>query len=47
MFEAVTHLFEGLNLEALLTLEVEKFVIFLGDIRRPTVFIIGQQSIFS
>jgi hypothetical protein len=36
MFAAVTHLVEGLSLETLLTLKVEKSLICLVGTRRPT-----------
>jgi hypothetical protein len=45
MFAAVTHLVEGLNLETLLALKVEKSLICLVGTRRPTVSIVEQQSI--
>jgi hypothetical protein len=37
LFAAVTHLAEGLSLETLLTLKVEKSLICLVGTRRPTV----------
>jgi hypothetical protein len=45
VFAAVTHLVEGLSLETLLTLKVEKSLICLVGTRRPTVSIIEQHSI--
>jgi hypothetical protein len=45
MFAAVTHLVEGLSLEALLTLKVETSLICLVGTRKPTVSIIEQQLI--
>jgi hypothetical protein len=45
LFAAVTHLVEGLSLETLLTLKVEKSLICLVDTWRPTVSIVEQQSI--
>jgi hypothetical protein len=45
LFAAVSHLVEGLSLEALLMLKVEKSLICLVDARRPAVFEIEQQSI--
>jgi hypothetical protein len=46
MFAAVTHLVEGLSLETLLTLKVEKSLICLVRARRPTVSIIEQLILF-
>jgi hypothetical protein len=45
LFAAVTHLVEGLSLETLPTFKVEKSLIYLMGIRRPTVSIIEQDSI--
>jgi hypothetical protein len=45
LFAAVTHLVEGVSLETLLTLKVEKSLICLVGTRRPTVSIIEQYSI--
>jgi hypothetical protein len=45
LFAAATHIAEGLNLDTLLTLKVEKSLIFLVGIRRPTLSIIEQQLI--
>jgi DNA-binding TFAR19-related protein (PDSD5 family) len=45
LFAAVTHLVEGLSLEALLTLNVEKSLIWLVGTRRLTVSITEQQLI--
>jgi hypothetical protein len=45
LFAHMTHFFEGLSLETLLTLKVEKSVICLVRTRRPTVFIIEQRLI--
>jgi hypothetical protein len=42
LFAAVNHLVEGLSLETLLTLKVEKPLICLVGTRRPTVSIIEQ-----
>jgi hypothetical protein len=42
LFAAVTHLVEGLSLETLLTLQVEKSLICLVGTRRLTVSIIKQ-----
>jgi hypothetical protein len=46
MFAAVTHPVAGLSLEALVTLKVEKSLIYLVGTCRPTVSIIEQRSIF-
>jgi hypothetical protein len=46
LFAAVTYLVEGLSLETLLTLKVEKFVICLAGTRRPTVYAVEQRFIF-
>jgi hypothetical protein len=40
-YAAMTHFIEGLSLETLLTLKVEKFLICLVGIRRPTISIMG------
>jgi hypothetical protein len=45
LFAAVTHRVEGLSLETLLTLRVEKALICVVGTRRPTVCIIEQQLI--
>jgi hypothetical protein len=45
MFSAITHIVEGLNLEKFLTLKVEKSLICLAGIGKPTVSIIEQQLI--
>jgi hypothetical protein len=42
LLAAVTHLVEGLSLETLLKLKVEKFIICLVGTRRPTVSVIEQ-----
>jgi hypothetical protein len=46
LFAAVTRLVEGLSLETLLILKVEKSVICLVGTRRPTVSILQQQYIW-
>jgi hypothetical protein len=46
LFAAVTHLVEGLSLEPVLTLKVEKAVTCIVDTERPTASIREQQSIF-
>jgi hypothetical protein len=45
LFAAVTHVVEGLSLEALLTLKVEKSVICSVGTRRPTISIIEQEAV--
>jgi hypothetical protein len=45
LFAAMMHLVEGLNLETLLMLRVQKSLICLVATWRPTVSIIEQQSI--
>jgi hypothetical protein len=45
LFAAVTHLVEGLSLEILLTLKVEKSLICLVDTHTPTVSMTEQQPI--
>jgi hypothetical protein len=45
LFAPVTNLLEGLSIETLLTLNVEKSLICLVGTRRPTLSIIEQQSI--
>jgi hypothetical protein len=45
LFAAVTHLVEGLSLETLLTLKVEKSLICLVGTRRTTISITEQQTI--
>jgi hypothetical protein len=47
LFEAVMHLLDGLNLQTLLALRVERYLICLVDTRRLKVSIIEQQSVFS
>jgi hypothetical protein len=44
LFAAMTHLVEGLSLETLLTLNVEKSLIFLVGIWRPKVSIIRRPT---
>jgi hypothetical protein len=44
-FAAVKQLVERLSLETLLTLKVEKSLICLVGTRRPTTYIIEQQSV--
>jgi hypothetical protein len=44
LFAAVTYPVEGLNLETLLTLKVERSLIGLEGTRRPRVSVIDQQS---
>jgi hypothetical protein len=46
MFAAAAHLFEGLSLETLLTLKVEKSLICLVGTRIQAVAVIDQQSIY-
>jgi hypothetical protein len=46
LFAAVTHIVEGLNLETLLTLRVEKYLICLVGRRGPTLSI-TEQSVSS
>jgi hypothetical protein len=45
LFAAVTHLVQGLSLETLLTLRVEKSLICFAGTQRTTVSIIERQSI--
>jgi hypothetical protein len=45
LVEAVTCLIEGLSLETLLTLKVDKSLICLVGTRRPTVSLIEKHSI--
>jgi hypothetical protein len=45
LFATATHLIEGLSSETLLTIKLERSLIFLVRIRRPTVSITEQQLI--
>jgi hypothetical protein len=45
LFAALTHRDEGLSLETPLAINVEKSLMCLVGTRRPTVFIMEQQSI--